>query len=368
MSRVRPLEAADIDQVGALYLETFFKRGKRPSPDLISCLEEFYLCGPTVDPQIPSLVHVNDAGAISGFVGVNVVPMKFSDSRLRAAYGGTLMVRGREQDPMAGARLLKAFLSGPQDISLSETANTTSLEMAKALRGVPFASYSLEWMRILRPAAFACEMALRKSTLRKWALPIARSLDRLHGWSGYAGGRVAKDAVQTTKAERVTQVDPEAFAESVELLTSHYPLRPDWPGLQLRHVVRQAFEKPLYGQPVAALVAASNGSPVGAFLYHLHEGGVARVVQMLALPGREAKVIDCLLVDADRRGAAGLRGRTHPAFLEAMLGRKMLFANVSNTIVFSRDKAVVDSFRRGEAFVNGLAGESWGRHIGGDYK
>lgn len=367
MSRIRPLEAPDIDRVAALYLETFFRRGKSPSRDLIACLEEFYLSGPTVDPQIPSLVHINETGAISGFVGVNVVPMKFSGSPLRAAFGGTLMVRDREQDPMAGARLLKAFLSGPQDLSLSETANTTSLEMAKALRGVTFASYSLEWMRIFRPAAFACDMALRKSSLRKWALPAARGLDGLHRWSGYAGGRVARDAAQTAKAELVKHVDAEAFASSVEILTSHYQLRPDWPGPQLQHVVREAFEKPLHGQPVAALVTAPNGSPIGAFLYHLREGGVGRVLQMLALPGREAKVIDCLLADADRRGAAGLRGRTHPAFLDALLGRKMVFANVTNTVAFCRDEAIIDCFRRGQALANGLAGESWGRHIGGNF-
>jgi hypothetical protein len=363
MSRVRPLEAADIDQVAVLYLETFFRRRKSPSPELIACLDEFYLSGPTVDLEVPSLVHVNDRGAISGFVGVNVVPMTFSGARLRAAFGGTLMVRDREQDPMAGARLLKAFLAGPQDLSLSETANTTSLEMAKALRGVAFPSYSLEWMRILRPAAFACDMALRKSPLRTWALPVARGLDRLPGWRG----RAANGTGQTAKALPVNHVDAEAFAGSVEMLTSHYRLRPDWSGPQLRHVVRQAFEKPLHGEPVAALVTAPDGSPVGAFLYHLREGGVGRVLQMLALPGREAKVIDSLLADADRRGAAGLRGRTHPAFMEAMLGRKMMFANVTNTVAFCRDEAIIDCFRRGQALANGLAGESWGRHIGGDF-
>ncbi|MBY5410514.1 hypothetical protein HFO98_19010 [Rhizobium leguminosarum] len=363
MSRVRPLEAADIDQVASLYLDTFLKRGKSPSEDLIACLEEFYLSGPTVDPQIPSLVHINDSGAISGFVGVNVVPMKFSDTRLRAAFGGTLMVRGREQDPMAGARLLKGFLAGPQDLSLSETANTTSLEMAKALRGVAFASYSLEWMRILRPAAFTCDMTLRKSPLRTWVLPVARGLDRLHGWNR----RSAKTAAQTAKAQPVKRVDAEAFAASVEMLTSHYRLRPNWPDQLLQHVTHQAFEKPLHGQPVAALVMAPNGTPLGAFLYHLRKGGIGRVLQVLALPGREARVIDCMFADADRRGAAGLRGRTHPAFLDVMLGRKIVFANATNTIVFSRDEAINDCFRRGQALVNGLAGESWGRHIGGNF-
>jgi hypothetical protein len=53
--------------------------------------------------------------------------------------------------------------------------------------------------------------------------------------------------------------------------------------------------------------------------------------------------------------------------MEAMLGRKMMFANVTNTVAFCRDEAIIDCFRRGQALANGLAGESWGRHIGGDF-
>ena len=367
MSQVRPLQQSDIVDIAALYQETFCKPRHTPSGRLASCLEEFYLSGPTVDPDIPSLVHVDDRGIVSGFVGVNTVSMIFEGTTLRAAFCGALMVRGREQDPMAGARLLKSFLSGPQDISLSETANKTSLEMSKPLKGISLAPYSLEWMKVLRPAAFACDMALRKSALRKWTVPVARSLDRLGEWSGLGGGVFRKDIAEKTKADSVKYVDADEFANSIEILISHYQMRPAWSAPLLQHVVRQAFEKPLYGQPIAALVTAPNGSPLGAFLYHLQAGGVGRVLQILALPSREGKVIDCMLADADRRGAAGLRGRTQPALLEAMLGRGILFANASSTVVFSRDEAIVDCFRRGRAFVNGIAGESWGRHIGGDF-
>jgi hypothetical protein len=353
--------------VAALYQDTFFKPRHAPPAGLTSCLEEFYLSGPTVDPDIRSLVHVDDRGAISGFVGVNVVPMIFEKTTLRAAFCGALMVRDREQDPMAGARLLKSFLSGPQDVSLSETANKTSLEMSKPLKGISLAPYSLEWMKVLRPAAFACDTAFRKSALRKWTVPIARSLDRLGEWSGIGGGGFRKDLAENTKADSAKYVDADEFTNSIEILTSHYQMRPGWSAPLLQHVVRQAFEKPLYGQPIAALVTAPNGPLLGAFLYHLQAGGVGRVLQILALPGREGKVIDYMLADADRRGAAGLRGRTQPAVFEAMLGKGILFANASSTIVFSQNESIVDCFRRGGAFVNGLAGESWGRHIGGEF-
>ncbi|MBL0373522.1 hypothetical protein JJB09_15950 [Rhizobium sp. KVB221] len=363
MSHVRPLQERDIGEVAALYQDTFLKPRATPSPGLAKCLGEFYLGGPTVDAEIPSLVHVDGGGVVSGFVGVNVVPMTFKGSTLKAAFCGALMVRDREKNPTAGARLLKSFLSGPQDLSLSETANKTSLDMARALRGTVLAPYSLEWMRILRPAAFGCDMVLRKSPLRKLVLPAARTLDRLYK----RGGPGKEQARSAMGGLLVTRVDAGEFADAIVPLTTHYELRLSWEERLLRYTVREAFEKPLYGEPVAVLVTRPDGVPVGAVLYHLHEGGVGRVLQILARPGMEGTVVDIMLHDADQRGAAGLRGRTQQAFLHAMLGKGIFFANASSTIVFSRDEAVLDCFAAGKAFVNGLAGESWGRHIGGKF-
>lgn len=365
-SNIRPLLPADISAVTTLYQDTFFEKRKAPSPGLMACLEDFYLNGPSADPGIPSLVHVDGGGEISGFVGINVVPMTFAGARLRVAFCGALMVRDRASDPMAGARLLKAFLAGAQDLSLSETANKTSLEMSKALRGLALAPYSLEWMKVLRPAAFGCDMALRNSPMRRFALPVARGLDRLHRWSGF--GRIDKDFHRHSQSTlSVRQVDSDGFAEAIGPLTAHYSLRLDWSESQFHSIVAQAFDKPRYGEAIAAEVTDAKGLPIGAFLYHLRQGGVGRVLQVLSLPGRTSQIIDLMLADADSRGAAGLRGRTQPALFEAMLGKGIIFANASSTVVFSRNEAIIDCFRSGKAFMNGLAGESWGRHIGGDF-
>ena len=39
--------------------------------------------------------------------------------------------------------------------------------------------------------------------------------------------------------------DAEGFAEAVEKLTAHYPMRPCWSAGDLRHVVAEAMDKPL---------------------------------------------------------------------------------------------------------------------------
>ncbi|MBE0629301.1 MAG: hypothetical protein IH603_06835, partial [Burkholderia vietnamiensis] len=137
-----------------------------------------YLDMPGCDPEIAPLVHVDAAGGITGFVGVNVLPMTFGERKLRAAVCGSLMVKDRERDPMAGARLLKAFLAGPQDLSLSETASEVSARMWTGLRGIALPQYSLDWVRLIRPGAFMLELASDRLGAMRLLSPAARGLDR----------------------------------------------------------------------------------------------------------------------------------------------------------------------------------------------
>ncbi len=135
MSEVRPLAADDIAAVTALYYRILRKGKTTPPAALAAYFRAFYLDGPYRDPEIPALVHVNDDGRVNGFVGVHSVPYLLGERRLRAAFCGALMSEDHESDPLAGARLLKAFISGPQDVSLSETANVISETMWTKLRG-----------------------------------------------------------------------------------------------------------------------------------------------------------------------------------------------------------------------------------------
>ncbi len=90
-------------------------------------------------------------------------------------------------------------------------------------------------------------------------------------------------------------------------------------------------------------------------------------MQILASPGQEGAVIDRMLDHAARRGLVALRGRTQPALLDAMLGRRFAFLHASSSIVHARDTALMEFFGSGKAFFNGFAGESWARLIGDSF-
>lgn len=370
MSQVRPFVAGDVAAVAALFQKIFLDPAVAPPPGLAAYIRALYLDTAPGKPEVPSLVHVGAVGAITGFIGVDTLTMRHGDRLLKAAICGSLMVENHDGDPMAGARLLKAFLAGPQDISLSETASDVSLRMWTSLRGVSLPQYSLDWVRILRPGSFMVNVAASRLRPARLLAPLGRGLDRLAGlyrrddalhWSGMARERPAPGGLE------VRQVDAAGFAALVEPLTEQFALRPQWADGQLAAALADAREKPSYGRQVLCAVEARGGRPIGAFAYHVKPGGIARVLQVLARPGQAGPVIDCLIGDAFRRGAAALRGRTQPALLEAMLGRRIAFVNVASTVVHARDAGLVEACRDGELFFNGLAGEHWNRMIGGAF-
>ncbi|AUX79790.1 MULTISPECIES: hypothetical protein [Sinorhizobium] len=370
MSDIRPLTTADIPAVAGLFQRIFRHSDQAAPPALVDYLRHLYLEAPGYDPEVAPLVHVNDGGRISGFVGVNALPMSYKDRQLRAAICGALMVEGRESDPMAGARLLKAFLAGPQDLSFSETASETSTQMWTRLRGIVLPQYSLDWVRVLRPASFAVELLSGRIGPVRALRPLARAFDeRFRGkmargdlrWSA-----VPKEA-SVPAMFQVADIDAGSFAELFAPLIGHFAVQPAWTEGQFNHILRNATEKPDFGAPHFAAVKTRTGAPVGAFFYHMKPGGTARVLQLLAMPGQAGPVLDCLIDHAAARGAAALRGRTQPALLEAMMGRRIGFVHAASTVVHSRDEELVDAFRHAQGFVNGLAGEHWSRLIGGSF-
>lgn len=364
MSQIRPLTAADLPAVADMF-QRLLRRGRgAPPAALIDYLGRLFLTPPDPDPDIVSQVHLRDDGTVSGFIGVFPLPFRAEGVVRRVAVCGTYMVDDRVADPFAGARLLRSFLAGPQDISLTETANDVSTTMWTRLNGVVLPDYSLEWLRVIRPAAFLAQAAGRAVPGAGVLTPLAAPLDALirrfrarPQWSHMPPtppGRVLDSA----------EADEALTAELLARFTRHHPLRPQWPAQSLARMIAESRRKANYGTMVRRVVKARGGEPVGLFLYHGDAGRIGRTLQVVAAPGRTGAVIDSMLADANERGLAALRGRSRPDLLEAMLGRRFAFVHASSSIVHANDPQLLEPFRRGQAFFNGFAGESWSRLIG----
>lgn len=370
MSAIRFFEERDLPVVATM-MHRVLQRGKGDAPAALQdYMRRFYLEGPGLQDDLRSLVHVNDDGKVSGFLGVHVLPMIHGERHLRAAVSSSFMVEEGNRDPLAGARLMKAFQGGAQDLSFSETSNHTSTQMWTRLRAVPMPQYSLDWVRIIRPSGFVVSMAARRIGLARLLGPLASAFDALYRKrlpAGEVQWAATPEGGLSSPGMRVNEIGRDAFEKLLEPLTAHFALRPRWAEMPVGRMLDDAAQKPDQGEMVLASVNAASGALVGAFAYYPQAGSVARVLQVLARPGQEGAVIDCLSDHAAARGAVALRGRSQPALMNAMLTRRIAFLPATATVVHARDPGILQTILNGQAFLNGLAGEEWSRLIGGRF-
>ncbi|MEC9244030.1 hypothetical protein T8J41_19465 (plasmid) [Nitratireductor rhodophyticola] len=366
MSQVRPFEHDDAPAVAEMFLRILRRETSADGGAALAVYLDDLFCGPyRCDGEIVSRVHVTEDGRLNGFIGVLPQVMELDGEHLRAAICTTWMVDGHQADPFAGARLLKAVLSGPQDLSFSETSNDLSTAMWRRMGAHVLAPYSLEYLRVIRPAAFVTRMAANRFGLLGAFTPLARLADRaaaagVNGlsWAGFQPRPGKTDALAETEP------DEDALAGAIGELVVHHRLHPRWSDEQLARMLAHARVKARHGTRVQRILRTRGGKLAGLFVYYGDRGGIGRAMQVMAAPGMEGLVLERLLADAHARGLAAIRGRTQPALLDAMLDRKFAFLHASSTVFHSSRPQLADAATQGRAFLNGLSGESWTRLIG----
>src|SRR4029079_12111494 len=165
----------------------------------------------------------------------------------------------------------------------------------------------------------------------------------------------------------------EADATSAEIaaiipkLSDSYALHPEWQAPDLPFLLAHAESKELYGKLYRRIVYDRRGEPAGCYLYYGRRGEIARVLQVLTMPGAAGLTLDSLLRHAEGIGCVAVRGRAQTDLLDALLERRCILFHVSAMVVHVGDKALLAEVRSSCAMLTGLAGESWTRLIGGEF-
>ena len=360
---IRALRLDDLSGVANLFQRTF-RSGETASTALKATLSETFIDHPQADGELSSLVLENETGGVEGFIGVIPVRMVIDGRPVRAAFAGSMMVERPKENPLAGVRLLRAFLSGPQDLSISETANATAFGMWRGLGHSLVPAYSLNWLRLLHPGAATAAIVASTHPVGALLNPLGRLAD--------AAARLARiepfqlQAVKS-RAPEFRDVDASELAEALTTLAEGYSLRPDWDEATLGWLLGQASQKPLYGNMVRRVACDGSGTPLGAYVYYGRPGGIAWTLQLLARPERVDATLDDMLRHAHETGCAAIRGSGQPWLTPPLLARKALFFGRSFTVAHTRDAQIRRALDSGEALASGLAGETWSPLIGNHF-
>lgn len=316
-----------------------FRFSERPTDaELAPYLEQMFWANPWRDDELPSLVYEDGRGRVGGFLGVIPRPMVFRGEPLRAAVATQLMV-APEYRGLVGLRLVRAFRSGLQDVSLSDAANDAARRLWQSVGGVVAVAHSVEWERPLRP---------------RWVSALPRPL-------AAAVGKTLPNPSERARLDGCATgpLDAATMAAAAPQLLRDYTLRPRYEDGTFGWLLGQLAQKRQFGGLEGALVRMGH-TVAGWFLYCLDGNGHGEVVQVVSRAADRSLVVAHLFDHARRRGARSLAGRLAPEFLPALAAlRCRLRPGAPWVLVDAARPEVLLAIAHGAAFLSRLDAEWW---------
>lgn len=350
MTGIRPLERRDLPEVASIATQS----SGRSLAGLANYYERTLLDEPWADTDIPSLVYEDDDGSIAAFQCSAVRRGHFDGRPIRIACAVSLVSRPDVRYRGLGALLLRAYLDGPQELTITDRA-TEQVRQIWVLLGGRVAHVScMDWIRIFRPWSLGVERLIHVDPTRTFTQGVTTTLDAVTG-------RIARRWLPPPRP-------PTGYSEELTAasLLEHLPLLTDRVRLHLaydEHFVPWLFGEvgavKARGVPVARLVRAPDGRVRGWYVYYLKAGGVSHVLQ-IAAPDRDVgAVLDHLFHDAWVNGAAAIRGRVEPRLLDPVSERRSFLQYVGGSLVHSKDPEIIGALAEGDALLTRLDSEWW---------
>ena len=353
MSAIRPFIEDDIPQVARLH--------RRVWPGNLDGLDSFhdyfkhvFLENPASDGSLPSLVSREDDGRIVGFIGIVPRRLAIDVRHFQAAVSSQFIV-----DPacrhvgLVALRLAKAFLSGPQDLSIADEANDVSRRIWEGLGGTTALLHSLYWTRPLRPTRFALSFLRERPAFALLATagkPLATLADSLVARVPGSPFRLSEPFVSTDDlcARTVLAYGSEfCGAQSLRVEYDHPTL--EW-------LLEQAARR----NGGRLLKAAIRNGPriLGWYIGTIDAESIAHVAQLAATPASIDEVLDHLFYRAWQQGALAVTGRLDPRFIQALSDKYCVFHRRGPwVLVKAKEPELLRSFEAGHAWFSPLDGE-----------
>ncbi len=358
MSGLRPFVGSDIPAVADLVWKVLHERRDDSPSSLKTYFDELFLHNPWCDEGIVSRVYEDSQGKIRGFFGAVPRRMTIQGKRVRLAFGSNFVLDPECRASMAAMQLVKTFMKGTQDISITDSANENSRQLLRSLGFSVVPVYSLLWARPLRPSLYALHgvARLKKNKLvtavGAFTKPVCSLADAL-------ATRVAvsffRQVRPTTSGE---ELSVETLLQCLSSIPSKQLLLPEYDLGSLDWVLKFVAERKAFGDVRRILVRDKEQKRIGWFIYYMAPGAIGEVLQIGAESPSISKVLDHLFYDAWEHGLIGLHGRLEPQFMQELTLKSCFFLrNGSWTLAHSNKPELLGLIQSGTAFFSRLDGE-----------
>ena len=356
MSAIRALEARDIEPVAALYERVARSRTSDTPPGLADYFRRILLDHPWSDPDIPSLVYEGADGRILGFIGSHPRRARLGQQQIRIGCSGQLVSDPSHGSPAVGPLLMRRYLGGPQDLTITDGATPLVSDMWTRLGGFVVHPSSFVWTRLLRPARAAGErLADRagRTELPRGAAPVLGLLDA-------ATTRWTRPPATDAELESV-ELTAEALVEHEPGISSGALLRRELDVPAAEWLFREMAAVTTRGRLVRRLIRRA-GRPVGWYVAYLRSGGTSHVLDVQAAAGEIDAVFDMLVDDCWRGGSAAVEGRVDPWLFETVARRRLLVRPRERVLYHTREPEIERRVATGTSRLSRLDGEWWMGH------
>jgi len=353
MSAIRPFARNDLEEVAALY-ELVMRSGGPPG--LAAYLQRVLIDQPWADPEIPSLVSVDDGGRIVGFQGSSVRRALFDGRPVASAARGSsssiptcaIAPPGRCSFDPTSAALRTSRSPTPPEIRCTASAWRWGCRCCTSAASGGSACCGP------RPTRASC--CKRRGSSGRRPLPVGGMLAAVDTAITRLAPIAAPPTAPAGTGESLTVA---AMLEHLHAVAGRVRLRLDYDERYLRWLFAELARATGLGTPVARLVRDAGGRVVGWYVYLFLRRGTAHVLQLAASNRDAGLVLDHLFRDAWARDAVAVQGRLEPRLLEPLSRRRCAMAYRGGSLVHSRDKEIRAVINSGDALLTRLDSEWW---------
>lgn len=351
-------------EIAGLHRRSFGASSNLPPGELRKTLLEVLFDGPWQREPYYSVVYENDDGLLTGFLGIFERKMEFDGASLRAGITSQLVADPEESGPQVPFLLMNRVFASDLDLVFTDGANGPARRIWLACGGEEVVSAGMEWRRLLRPAAYAASVLVKRSGLpsavRSMARPLSSLIDRPLAHLDANEFRDRPDGLEREP------LDPNEMLDRLPAFQSKRSLVPVYDPDSLNWILNQASRKRSQGELHRTAVRDPNGGLIGWYLYYLDAGKVGEVLQVAVKTSRRTDVLRSLYAEAWEKGAIALRGRVDPPLAHAFSRTHCLFFYDGPwTLAYSRHPRLRAAVHSGDAWLTGLECERWMRFLGG---
>ena len=354
MGHVRLFRPEDIPQVIELNMKLFPGSATLTRESQEFSFNEICFHNPWYDPEIASLVYEEDEGRIAGFLGIVPRKMLMNGEPVRVAVGQHLMV---DQVPLASMQLFRQFMSGPQDLTITDMAVDVTRTIWERLGGSTSFAQSVFWKKPLRPATYALSRFRKgrgNSTLLNIMEPVCRGID---GMIRHIPHKGFQHPVPAGVREDLTI---ETMLASMPAFVKGRDLIPVYSEASLQWLFGILQRERRFGEFRKQLVRSADGEILGWYLYNLVPNGKSFVLHIAGSRRAMPIIVEHLLYDAWMNGSIELSGRLDPNDSRTFTDHFCLFTPGSNwVLVYSQKAELIRAINDGNVFFSRLEGDLW---------